>query len=48
MAVACGGDGDGKGRRENIGPVRLAESWLKLAGCVREKHCLAGWMNSAM
>jgi len=28
------------------GPVRLAESWLKLAGFVREKHCLASLMNS--
>jgi len=32
---------------DDFGPVWLAESWLKLAGCVREKHCLAEWMNSA-
>ena len=31
--------------KEN-GPVRMAESWLKLAGFVREKHCLTGLMNS--
>jgi len=24
---------------ENNGPVRWSETWLKLAGFVREKHC---------
>ena len=32
---------------KDTGPVRWSETWLKLAGCVREKHC-SGWlMNSA-
>jgi len=30
----------------HLGSVRLIESWLKLASCVRDKYCLARWMNS--
>jgi hypothetical protein len=32
----------------NKGGVRLAESRLKLADFVREKHCLAGSINNKM
>ena len=32
---------------DDIGPVRWSETWLKLAGFVREKYC-SGWVINSV